>query len=70
MAVLVITRSVGAAEYTDFFSPNQCPDYDTKQSNSEVFRKAGALGNIEYPFIAIALRSNLARSGISCQGPI
>ena len=35
---------------------NECPEYDTKQSDSE------ALENIEYPFIAIAPRSTLAWS--------
>ena len=35
-------QSVGAVEYTDCFSaeekepPNECPDYDTKQSDGEV----------------------------------
>ena len=29
-----IARSAGAVEYTD--SPNDCPGYDTKQSDSEV----------------------------------
>ena len=34
-------QSAGVVEYTDFFSaegkdfPNECPDYDTKQSDSE-----------------------------------
>ena len=52
----------GAAEYTDcisaegYDSPNECLGYDTKQSN-------GALENAEYPFIPIATRSTLARSG-------
>ena len=31
---------------------------------------AGALGNAEYPFIAIAPRSSLARSGSTWKGPI
>ena len=43
--------------------PNECPGYDTKQSDGEVPVNAGALGNAEYPFIAIAPRSTLARSG-------
>ena len=31
---------------------------------------AGALENEEYPFITIALKSTLFRSGITCSGPI
>ena len=39
-----IAQSAGAVEYTDYFSaegkdpppPNECPGYDTKQSNGEV----------------------------------
>ena len=37
---LSMAQSAGAVEYTDCFSasplPNECPAYDTKQSNSEV----------------------------------
>ncbi len=60
---LCIAQSAGAVEYTDCTSaegqdpPNECPGYDTKQSDG------GALGNTELPFIAIASRSTLARSG-------
>ena len=54
-----LAQSAGATEYTDYFSaegkklpaPNECPECDTKQSESE------------YPFIAIAPRSTLVRSG-------
>ena len=62
----LLAQSAGAVEYTDCFSaegvrpPHECPGHDTKQSDSEV---PGALGNVEYPFIAIAPRSTLARSG-------
>ena len=37
---------------------NECPSYDTKQSES-----AGTLENVEHPFIAITPRSTVARSG-------
>ena len=40
---------------------NECPRYDTKQSDGE--SDAGALGKAEYPFIVIAPRSTLVRSG-------
>ena len=63
-----IAQSAGAVEYTDCFSvrpfPNECPEYDTKQSDGEApENEAGALGNAEYPFIVIASRSTLAGSG-------
>ena len=48
-------HSTFAAEYTDCIS--EYPGYDIKQS------EAGALKNAEYPFIAIAPRSTLARGG-------
>ena len=60
-----MAQSAGAVEYTDCISAeelnssNECPGYDTKKSDGE------ALGNAEYPFIAIIPRSNLARSGIT-----
>ena len=38
--------------------PKKCPGYDTKLSDGD----AGALGNVEYPFIAITPRSTLAWS--------
>ena len=40
---------------------NECPD--TKQSDGDGSSSAGALENAEYPFIATAPRSTLARSG-------
>ena len=40
------------------YSRYECPRYDIKQSDDE----AGALGNAEYPFIAIAPRPTKARS--------
>ena len=36
--------------------PHECSQYDSKQSD-------GALGNVEYPFIAIVPRSAPAQSG-------
>ena len=43
--------------------PNEYPGYDTKQSDGEVPVMLELLGNAEHPFIAIALRSTLARNG-------
>ena len=51
----------GTIEYTNCISveeldsSNQCPGYDTSN--------VGASENAEYPFIAIALRFTLSRSG-------
>ena len=42
---------------------NECPDYDTKQSDGEVSTDAGAWGKAEHPFITIAPRSTVARNG-------
>ena len=61
----LFAKSAGAVEYT--IAPlqkvktptNECPRYDTKQSDGEV----PALGNAEHPFIAIAPRPTLARNG-------
>ena len=39
---------------------NECPSYDNKQSDGSI--NGGALRKAEYPFIAIAHRSTLARS--------
>ena len=39
-----------------------CLGYDTKQSDGCGSSNAGALGNAEYPFIAIAPRSTFIRS--------
>ena len=36
----------------------------------EGFSNAGVLGNVEYPFIAIAVKSTLAWSGSIWKGPI
>ena len=68
-------QSTGAVEYTDCTSadgktplPNESPGCDTKQSDDEGQINAGDLGNAEYPFIAIAPRFTLARSGSTLQG--
>ena len=42
---------------------NKRPGYDIKQSD-------GNLRTVEYPFIAIALRSTLTQSGGTWKGPI
>ena len=44
-------------------TPKGCPVYDIKKSIGEAPVIAGALGNAEYLFIDIALRSNLGQSG-------
>ena len=49
------------------FLPKECPGHDIKQSDGF---QLGYLGNVEYPFIAIATRSTLAQSGSSWFGPI
>ena len=55
------TQSAGGAEYINCISPNGCLGYDTEQSDG--FSNAGALGNVEHPFIAITPRSTPAHSG-------
>ena len=66
---LCIAQLAGAVEYTtaplqkDKTTPNDCPGYDTLQSDGEVPSDAGGLGNAEYPFITIAPRSTLAQNG-------
>ena len=57
-----VAQLTGAVEYTDCFpveeydpTTNECPGYDTKHSE--------ALGNAGHPFIAVASRSTLNRSG-------
>ena len=57
-----------AAEYANctsvegYDSRNECPRYVTKQSDGWVSSDAGALENVDYPFISIASRSTLVRS--------
>ena len=43
--------------------PNKYLGYDTKQSDDGVLSNFGALGNVEYSFFAITLRSTQAQSG-------
>ena len=63
-------QSAGAVEYTDYTSAegktpptNECPGYNTKKIWWRGPSNAGDLENVEYPFIAIAPRSTLARRG-------
>ena len=49
--------------------PNRCPGYDIKQSDGKT-PALGDLGNVKYPFIAIAPRSTLTRSVSSWKGPV
>ena len=59
----IMAQSVGAAEYIDCISaegedcPNECPRYDYDTKTSDVVMR-DLWGNAEYPFIAIAPRSN------------
>ena len=62
-------QSAGAREYTDCISakgkdsPNNCPGYDTKQSDGEVPGLLKLWGNADYPLIAIAPKPTLALRG-------
>ena len=49
-------------------SPNDCPGHDTNWWWG--FSNAGVLGNVEYPFIAIAPKPTLAWCGSTWYGPI
>ena len=66
---LTLAQLAGAVEYTDCFSaeeyppPNKCPGYNTKKIWWWGSSNAPALWNVEYPVIAIAPSSTLARSG-------
>ena len=68
-----MVQSAGTVEYTDcisaeeYDSPDGCPGYDIKQSENS---SPGALGNADYPCIAITPRSTLARSGSTLEGSI
>ena len=60
----VLTQSAGAIEYincisTERFKKKVCPEYVTKQSDGKI-PVILVLGNAEYTFIAIVLRSTLA----------
>ena len=58
-----MAQSAGTIEYTDCISaeesdsPNECPGYDTKQSDGKSSSNVNTLGNAKYPFIAMAPRS-------------
>ena len=60
-----MAQLAGDAEYTDCISaegwdsPNECPGYDTKQSDGETPVMLEFWGNVESPFIAIDPRSTL-----------
>ena len=63
-----MAQSAGDVEYTEcFFAEgyprNECPVYDTKQSESGAPVMLEFWGMWEYPFIAIAQRSTMGRSG-------
>ena len=67
-----VAQSARAIKYTDYNSADGYPPSHTHQWVSWIWHKtiwwwgssyAGALGNVEHPFIAIASRSTLARSG-------
>ena len=65
-----MAQSAGDVKYTGCFtaerldSPNECPGYDTKQSDDEAPLIFGeVLGNTQYPFAAIVPKSTLSRSG-------
>ena len=63
---LFLFSRLGGVEYTTGSlqkcktPTNECPRYDTKQSDGEA---PVAFGNADYPFMTIAPRSTLVRSG-------
>ena len=71
-----LSQSAWAVEYTDCTSAEGvCPPptsvlYMTLNNLMVRFQQCWGLGNTEYPFIAIAPRSTLARRGSTWQGPI
>ena len=64
--LLGFAQSAEAVEYTDPRrvgpSPDECPAYDTKQSDGEFPVMLEHWGNAEHSFIAIAPRSTLTRN--------
>ena len=70
-----LAQSAGAVKYTHCISVegkallNECPRYDTKQSDGQV-SAMWSFGECGEPFVAIALMSTLARSGSTWQGHI
>ena len=64
-----IAQSDGTVDYPNWFfaegedpPPNECPGYDTKQSDGEIPVMLELWRNAEYLCIAITPRSTLARS--------
>ena len=73
---IAFAQSAWAVEYTDCKSTerwdpshNECPRYDTKQSDGKVPVMLELWGMRSTPFIAIAPRFTQARSGSTWQGP-
>ena len=62
---LVLQNKPTASLQSDKTSSNDSPDYDIKQCDGEVPVILELSAISEYPFIVIAPRSTLARSGIS-----
>ena len=64
-----MTQSAGTAKYTDCISeegldsPKECPGYESTQTDGEVPVMLDLRGMQSIPFITIAPRSTLARSG-------
>ena len=44
---IIMAQSAGTAEYTDCNSDNECPGYDTKQSNGDASVMLELWGNAE-----------------------
>ena len=59
---LVLQNTSTASSQRGKKNSNECPIYDTKKSDGRGSSNAGALGDAEYPFIAIAPMSTLALS--------
>ena len=76
LEIKLLGQSAGAVEYTNYISaeeqnsPIECPRYDTEQSDSEASVMQELWEKAENPFVAIAPRSTLARSGSTWWGPI
>ena len=62
LSKLYVAESAEAMEGQEH-SRNEWPGYDTKKSDGEVLIMMELWGFAEYPFIAIAPRFTLARSG-------
>ena len=53
-----MTQSVWPAEYTYCISPDECPGYDTKQSDVEAPVMLKIWGNLELPLLCHHSRVN------------